>query len=68
MSVAYFVVLGVTAAIEFFKAGVDLAKKLKRKEFAIEVSDEVSGSRAEEWAIDEVMYNLLGKYASCVAR
>ncbi len=29
MSVAYFAVLGVTLAIEFFKAGVDLAKKLK---------------------------------------
>ena len=64
MSMAYFVVLRITAAIEFFKAGVDLAKKLKRKEFAIEVSDEVSDSQAEEWAIDEVMYNLLGKYAT----
>ncbi len=64
MSMAYFVVLRITAAIEFFKAGVDLAKRLKRKEFAIEVSDEVSDSQAEEWAIDEVMYNLSGKYAT----
>lgn len=29
MSVAYFVVLGVTAAIEFFKVGVDFAKNSK---------------------------------------
>lgn len=28
-----------------------------RKEFAIEVPDEVSDAQAEEWAIDEVMYN-----------
>ena len=31
-----------------------------RKEFAIEVPDEVSDAQAEEWAIDEVMYNLSG--------
>lgn len=35
-----------------------------RKEFAIEVPDEVSDAQAEEWAIDEVMYNLSGKYAT----
>lgn len=35
-----------------------------RKEFAIEVPDEVSDSQAEEWAIDEVMYNLTKDYAT----
>lgn len=35
-----------------------------RKEFAIEVPDEVSDAQTEEWAIDEVMYNLSGKYAT----
>lgn len=33
-----------------------------RKEFAVEVPDEVSDAQAEKWAIDEVMFNLSGEY------
>ena len=33
-----------------------------RKEFAIEIPDEVSDAQAEKWAMDEVMFNLSGEY------
>lgn len=35
-----------------------------RKEIIVEVPDEVSDAEAEEWAVDEVMYNLTENYAT----
>ena len=35
-----------------------------RKEIIVEVPDEVTDAQAEEWAVDEVMYNLTKNYAT----